>query len=235
MANKQSLLQRYRNVVISGLLLAGLLIVPADLLAAPYGSGSYDGCKYSQGCDASGGPIATPPSGQGSIILLNDYREFFTEDGKTLDMGVSETVHFNLTINGQLEAHTITIKQVGENFVILTFAPDSFDVTLNIGQSGQYDVNSDGKNDIKITLNSTGGGRANLSYSAVLDNATIQPSKDEATPVGTTSSQKNSSWLWLILSILAILAAIFIFFILWWRRRKRKDEPGMWQPPTPTA
>jgi len=238
MANKQSLLQRYQNVVISGLLLvSGLLIIPANVLAAPYGSGSYDDCKYSQGCDASGGPITTtPPDNQGSIILLNDFSEFFTEDGKTLDMGVADVVHFNLTVDGQLEDYTITIKQVGDNFVILTFAPDSFDVTLTIGQSGQYDVNGDGKKDIKVTLNGISDGKANLSFSAVLGNSTVQPSNDDSATVEKVAvPQKGKSWLWMILSILAIVTAIFIFFILWRRRRKKDEEPGIWQSPTPPA
>jgi len=43
-------------------LAAGLLLLPGGVLAAPYGSGEYGACKYSQGCV----PITPQPTGNPS-------------------------------------------------------------------------------------------------------------------------------------------------------------------------
>jgi len=234
MAIKQTFRHWYQKTVITSLVLGcAILLLPVGALASPYGSGAYGNCPYGQSCPTSStSPVTTAsPSTPttSSQILLNDYPEFTSGAGKSLDLSGGQVVYFNITVNGNTESHNITIKQVGDTFVVLTFAPNSFDATLSVGQTGLYDVNSDGTNDIKVTLNSINNGKANLTFAVFKNSTTTTP--QTTTGKTTSSPKKGHSWLGLILSIFAILIALFIFFILW-RRRKHKDEQaGLWQPP----
>jgi len=239
MTFKQTLKHWYQNVLITGLLLTGsLLLVPGRAVASTYGSGAYGSCPYGQSCPASSssgsGTSSTPPTTTpASQVLLNDFAEFATAGGKTLDLSAGQAVYFNITVNGQTENHSITVKQVGDGFVILTFAPNGFDTTISTGQTGLYDVNDDGQNDIKITLNSITNGVASLTFSSVLGTSTTQTPGTNTTAPATSAASKGRAWLWITLSILAILVALGIFFILWRRRRKDRDQT-MWPPNPPT-
>lgn len=243
MAFKQTIKHWYQKGVITGLVLAtSLLVWPVSVLASTYGSGSYGDCKYSQGCTSTGAPKkaastvpTTPTSDQATTVLLNDFPDFFSDIGKTLDLGQSQIVKFNITVNGQTETYTITVKQVGDGFVILSLAPNSFDVTLVLGQTGQYDVNSDGQNDIIITLNSIADGKANLTFK-VAPHASVPKSTDNTTTTtpAAVSRSKSHAWLWIIISLAILLIALLIFFILWRRRRHDNDDSGQIWPPDQT-
>ena len=230
MVIKQTIKLWCQKAVITGLIAVSIpLLFSSSVFASTYGSGSYDSCKYSQGCTATGAPKKTTPTAdQSTTILLNDFPEFFEDNGKTLDLSESQIVNVNLDIDGQAVTFSITIKQVGDTFVIMGFAPKVFSATLTIGQSGKYDLNIDGQDDIIITLNYINDGKANLTFKAALNSTVSPPATNNSVSEPTPAKLKGSSWLWIILSILAILIVGLIFFILWWRRRR--DDNSQWPP-----
>ncbi len=205
------------------LILLGLLFAPLRaVLASTYGSGSYGMCAYSQGCSSSGGTTitttTTPTSSTGSSILLNDFSGYFQSSGVTLDLKVNQVIYFDVTVNGVSERHSITIKKIGPDCVVLTLASTPYDVTLCVGDTKQYDVNGDGVNDIEISLNSIStNGKANLTFRAL---------KPPSTPAPAAAAvEKHHNWLWLIVSIAFIVVALGLFFWLA-MRRKNRDQPG---------
>lgn len=213
------------------LLFATLALVPATVHAASYGGGTYGGCAYSQGCSPStpaaspNSTATTPPADQPVPVVLNNFSEYFTDGGKQLSLAAGQSVDVDLLTGGSVKRFSIGIATVGDNYVNLTIPGGSSDIQLLVGQTKEYDLNGDGKNDIKITLNSISDGKANLTFGAVLGASTVKPNNTPAT----ASPQKSRSWTGIIISMAAIALAIIIFIILALRRRKQKQQqPGPW-------
>ncbi|HSX53023.1 MAG TPA: hypothetical protein VLF90_01480 [Patescibacteria group bacterium] len=226
--------QKLKKLILATLMALILLIVPAHVLASTYGSGGYSNCAYSTGCASSGSgstPSSTTPAAtQPTEILLNDFSDYFTSSGVQLDLSVGQSVGLDMITDGISHHYTITVSAIGDTYVDLTFSTVSLNGRTNVGETKEYDLNGDGKNDISITLNSIANGKANFTFKTVLGaSTTTQPKNTTAAPA---SKPKGHSWLWLTFSIVAIVVALIIFFILWWRRRKRNQQPGPWGPPS---
>lgn len=225
-------LQKLKLLFLTSVVAAVMLLTPVQAWASTYGSGGYNDCAYNVGCPSGGSSstpsgTTTPEEDKPGDILLNDFNEYFSSTGKQLTLEPGQSVHLDMVTEGVKQNYTITVGEVGEDFVNLTFSTDSLNGRLNVGETKEYDLNGDGKNDISITLNSITDGKANLTYKTVLGaSTTTQP--NSSTPRQTQQPEKRS-WLGLIFSILAILIALFIFFILWRRRRKRDQQPGPWK------
>lgn len=221
-----------RVAITSLLFLGSLTLLPAGVFAASYGGGVYGGCPYSQGCapsapaPSSNSTATTPAADQTTPVVLNNFSEYFTDGGKQLSLAAGQSVSVDLLTGGSVKRFNIGIATVGDNYVNLTLPNGSSDNQLLIGQTKEYDLNGDGKNDIKITLNSISGGKANLTFGAVLGaSSTVKPNNNQPS----TTSKSSHSWWLPILSGIAIVIAITIFIILWLRRRKqRNQQTGPW-------
>lgn len=117
-------------------------------------------------------------------IFLNDFDEFFSEDGKELkDLKVGQVIYFDIMINGTMEHHSATVKEVGKDYVIFTIASTPFDVRVELGETKI--VNIDGTDAISITVNSIHNGLVDATFRQLLS--------DEATTIATGASSDTSS------------------------------------------
>ena len=243
-----SSLTLWRKHILKGLAsfgLAAAIILPAPLAAAlAYGQGGYGQCQYGQNCPpasnssssssssssstSSGSGSTTTPSttdtASGSSILLNDYDQYFTDQGKILDVTAQEVIYFNVDIPNTdvggviTQKHSVTIQEVGDDYVILVIASTPQTVRLTVGQTGQYDVTGDGHNDIEITLNSIINKKANLTFKQ-LGNATKKTTKTVA--VNSAPAPKKSWWPIIISGLITLLG---IGLLIWLVRRRRKNQ-----------
>lgn len=201
--------------------LAALVLVPSSALASVYGSGNYGNCTYGQGCPSSGSsqPAAAASPAVPSQILLNDFPEYFSSAGKDLNVTADQVILFDTSANGQTTRHTITIKTVGTDFVEIVIDSNSSTDRLAIGQNEQFDVTTDGKNDIQITLKSISGTTALMNFKA-LNQPVATP---KAAPATISPNHHLSWWLWLVLFGFLLVLGIWFWFILW-KRRHHSDE-----------
>jgi len=215
--------RKFRQLLLLTFICVGFLFGNMSAaLADTYGGGSYNACQYGQGCATSspnsssnstttnpGGPMVTSGS-----ILLNDFGDYFTATGKSINLTSGQVVYFDVTAGGKTIKYSATVKQVGDNFVVITLAPPAHDIRLNVGETQQYDVNGDGKADIQITLISSSNGIVSLILRNV--STTTPVPKPSAEPTKTHSSLPI-----LIFSVFALLAAFFLFIFA---RRKRDTD-----------
>ncbi|HSX14993.1 MAG TPA: hypothetical protein VLE72_03785 [Candidatus Saccharimonadales bacterium] len=211
--------QRIINMVGIGLLAGLMLVSSGTAWATTYGNGTYGNCPYNTGCASSSQSSTQAQPAQPEAILLNDFQDFFQPGGKTFDLVVNQVVYFDVAGLNGTERHSITINEIGPDYVVFTIASTPIQDRLYVGQSKQYDVTSDNKDDIKIALNSITDGKANMTFFA-LNQSVSNPSQNQAAPQASSSLW----WLWLSLSILAIVAALVVFFILWKRRKDRHSD-----------
>lgn len=144
-------------------------------------------------------------------ILLNDYAEFTSGDGKELNLAKGDVATF--TVEG--EEHSVTVKQVGGDFVVLTLASTPRDVRLETGQAKSYDVTDDDKNDITITLASTQGETAMLGFAVPSTLQTETTSPDNSTKNDSPKPVDNSWLLYIGLGSVFLVAVVTVM----WRRR----------------
>lgn len=97
-------------------------------------------------------------------IILNDFADYLNGAGRRLALPVGQVVRFRVEVGSSPESHSVTVKTIGSDYVVLTIASTPFDTTLYIGNINQYDITGDGVNDIEITLHSISNGVANLTF-----------------------------------------------------------------------
>ncbi len=214
-------------------LLAPVFIVCAFVLqpvawAAVYGGGNYGACKYSQGCSgssstpSSSSPSSSTPSSSTSLILLNNYDNFFSVNGQQLVLKAGQVLYFDVTANNETIRYSITINKVTSNYVDLTISPGAIKLRFFVGDTKQIDVNGDGINDISITLNAIKNGKATFTFK-VLGASTTTP-----TPAAAAATKKPNHWI-LIISLVAIFVGLLIW--LWLFLRRRHDRRNIQMPP----
>lgn len=101
------------------------------------------------------GPTTDTPiiPSAGNLILLNDWKEYETQEQRlNLQLRRNYVVWFDVKTSGSAERHSITINEVGADYVTLTIASTPMRVSLYQGQTAQYDVTNDGAADIEIHI-----------------------------------------------------------------------------------
>jgi hypothetical protein len=140
-------------------------------------------------------PVADDATTQ-ATITLNDYEDYTSGIGKSLELIEGQVVHF--TFNG--EQHTITIKTITDNYIVVTIASTPHDVTVQKGQTVKYDVDGDGSTDISLSYVSATAGVATIIF-----NQLVKPAPSPA------SNQPSYWWvLWVGLSIVIVIIILVI-------------------------
>lgn len=190
---------------------AEITVDPQTGVAPTVPSGSQQSLPRTNGSPATqetDAPANTPqqePTSQ--RINLNDFDEYSNETGKMLSIRQSQVISF--TVGGVV--HTITMKVVTDEYVIVTIASTPTDVKILSGQTVDYDVTGDGNADIRITY---GGSPtptiADMTFKQLGSNPTIITDGD---------SKQSQSWfvVAIIGTVLVVVAAVLIM------KRKQKS------------
>src|SRR3989338_1206488 len=110
-------IRKFRNFLVTPLLamvLGGLFFVPSQVWASTYGSGDYGDCEYGNSCpsqssSSSGGGETTTAEDSNDEILLNNFSEFFGDEGKQLTLEPGQVVNFDVITDGETQHKSITI------------------------------------------------------------------------------------------------------------------------------
>lgn len=122
------------------------------------------------------------------------------------------------TLDG-VTIHKITVKEVTETAVTLIIESESIEITLAIGETKEVDVDSDGINDISITLNSITDGMADITTKRLAPLPEEEPTEEapptkppEIVTLEVPEEAPSKAFVWmLIIVILAVIAAGYWF------------------------
>lgn len=203
------------------------LIYAGTVFASTYGEGSFSGCSYgscSSSSGESGAPSVPTSSKSASKIILNNFDEYFTDDGKSLSLGGGQTVYFDVDST----RYGATVKTVSPDKVVLALTTTSPTVAnMAIGDAIRFDVNKDGQDDIEVTLNSVTGSKAYLTFRNISEetpSSTPSPAATETPADQQMTSAKRNSYFLLITSLAVLGVGLFIFIVLYLRRRHRNQS-----------
>lgn len=144
-------------------------------------------------------------------IMLNDFPEFTNGEGKKVQLKVGQVVFFK--VDGQ--EHSATVKEIGIDYVILTLRSTPFDVRINLGQTGTFDVNEDNVNDIQITLSSIHDGIADLTFRDITSALKLPASSEDIA--------KGDQFNWLLW---VLIAGAILFMIIVILKKNSSDNKG---------
>ena len=96
---------------------------------------------------------------------------------------------------------------------------DPIEVTLNVGETKQVDIDADGTNDLEVTLESVSSGTAKITMKKVAQTAAELVAPEPTTPTGeeTTTTptpteegegKTSLAWLWIIIIIIVVIAIV---------------------------
>src|SRR3989338_1860994 len=146
----------------------------------------------------------TTGDGSGSLSGSQGTTKSFSVDGKT--------------------KHTVEFTVVGTNLVTLTIFSDPVKVQLNIGDVKDVDVDSDGVNDLRVTLNGITDGKADVTLTkAAAVTVEEETAEEEAAPsvaeeeVVTEEAKSSTGF---IITIIVIVVVIIILAALLLRKMK---------------
>ncbi len=137
-------------------------------------------------------------------IILNDFTEYTDSQskGKTLNLTVNQVIYFSVD-GGE---HSVTIKDISDDgYATFVLASTPRTERLKVGETGRYDVNDDGSNDVEVSVLGVNGKYVDMTFKQLAKPAIV------AEAVGS-----NSKLPWLILPLIGL------GFIVVAKRRSRQ-------------
>ena len=159
-------------------------------------------------------PIAKKVIGAGVVNKLGELSD--TQEARL----IAETGSVTLTLDGQ--EHSIVVRDVLDTSV--TLGIDDVEVTLNVGESKSFDLNSDQHDDVEITLNMIFHKKADLLFKKVslaagpAESGEVSPEGEKQSLPSSAGERKTS-----VVGIIAgsiIAALIILFLVLHFLRKK---------------
>ncbi len=168
--------------------------------------------------------VATPIVEAEVIELLNNAQSYFEQTGYELSMVPSEIKEFCIRQEASCETadkHSVTLNEVGADYVVLTYASTPQIKRIATGETVQVDVNQDGTADIQTKLLSINEGAAvlNFAYLAATQSPVIAPSEPVKTEPTIKVTKKASRNYWYAAIPLPIIGVVI--FLLAKRFRKK--------------
>ena len=120
---------------------------------------------------------------------------------------VSKDGTVKFTVSGS--SHSAKVLDITTDSVTIEVASTPSQLTLNVGETGEVDLNDDGTNDLSVTLRAITTGKADLVFKVL---AAAAPSEQ---PSGETPGieigeevQPSRAWLWIVLIVVAVVLVI---------------------------
>ncbi len=181
-------------------------------------TGAFDASTSAgtSGDSGGGGGGGTGTSRSGEELTLD--ADLSTSDASFTGKA-GETKVFSLSGG---DAHTVTFVEVTEDSVTITIESYKAEVTLNVGETKEVDMDGDGTPNVQVTLESITNGVAKLSFvklsNVVPEEETEQePSMEEKEeiPVGSGVTETGISlWTWVVLLAVLVLVGFVVFRVM---------------------
>lgn len=169
-----------------------------------------------QASSSGGGGGGSGSSGTTYIANEEQIRGGFTKELKEQDK-----IRFTI-FDAKSEEHTLTINDIGSNFVNLTLKSNPINIKLGISQSIKINLTSPDYYDLYIKLNSIENNKASLTIQTIhelivinITDANEKENKTEKQPGEDLENEKKNYLIWFILISITVIAitAIIIHLI----------------------
>lgn len=143
----------------------------------------------------------------GSVGTLDNFSKL---SNKSYNLSNAESINFTY---GN-ETHSLTVKNLTSSAVTLELKSNPVNFVLKIGQSKEFNLDSDKKKDISITLVNITDNKANLLVDSISGSFSTTP-RGEITIA-------PEAWKWIALALTIIVIAFAVATIVFFQRRKKR-------------
>jgi hypothetical protein len=137
------------------------------------------------------GAVTEQVQAESAKIYLNDFSEYGTSAGKTLELALGQVVYFY--VRGEL--HSAAVIEIGPDYVILRIASEPQEVRISLGETQEVSVSPNGSKDIRISLKSLQNGKATLNFAEITEPPVV---------AAATKPIPNGAVWWLFLLIIPV-------------------------------
>ena len=149
-------------------------------------------------------PTETPPQSAEQNSWENEF-----------SVGLGESGEFNI---GE-EQHSFLITEITENSVIFFVFSEPIEVTLNVGETKNVDLNGDKVNDLAVTLKGITQNKADLIFKDIA----ASKANDEATGPGITGAAIGGGKAGTFTIIAIVIVAVLVAALLVGRKARKKE------------
>ena len=172
-----------------------------------------------------GGSTGGTSSSSGASPAGQTYTFQFGEDSVMRSMRVNDALKFQF----RNEEHKVELISLSSSSVLLRISSDPIEVTVNLGETEEVDIDGDGINDMSIYLRDISLGVADLSFKQISE-PTTEPEETNGTETtdvnGTettetteiTPTEKSNLGMYVVVVLIAIFAGIAIWYFFFRNR-----------------
>lgn len=172
---------------------------------------------YPSGSSGGGSSGGSGSGGAATVTFDVDFTEI-SEGTLSIAEGSTRTFSFD----GATE-HTLEVTEITEDSATITVTSVPITRTLRVGGSEEFDINEDGINDLKVTLNAITEGIADLTVAKLEEGAKIVAEEEiataEAAAAAAEEAEGKASSKNLVITLIVIVLVIAIGYVV---LRKKK-------------
>lgn len=155
-------------------------------------------------------------SGQGIVRIgrgkIDNFGSLTTRGVRVL-MGTTSRIDFKI----EGEQHSVFVKDIASNSSTLTVSSASFDVLLRILQTKDVDLNGDGKDDLRLTMNGISGEEIDITFRSLFRKTSGSTTKD---PIGIEKDGGKSTLFKVLASFILIFIVVLVILIFYLKKKK---------------
>ena len=179
---------------------------------------------------STGGGGGTTPSSNETTISASQFNS-----GYSKLIGAGEKIKFNVTRGTTKETHSVLVNSVSNTSASLTLASTPQTFSLLLGDSRKFSLINSEYYDLKVTLVSLSGGKANIKVQKVDEKINQTPVNTSSgnnssggnvsmTGTGGSNSSRKGVYIFLIIVLLVVLISV-PFVILFWIKHQKHNVP----------
>jgi hypothetical protein len=116
----------------------------------------------------------------------------------------------NNDARGLLSVHSFTVTEIGADYAVFVIASEPITDRLYVGQSGRYDTENNGYDNLEVTLQGVTATSANFTFRQLAQQTTPEPTIEGVID----SDEERSTTAWLPVIVL-LLASVGIILLTW--------------------
>ena len=115
------------------------------------------------------------------------------------------------------EQHSLFVKDIASDSSTLTVSSASFDVLLGVLQTKDVDLNGDGKDDLRLTMNGISGEEIDITFRSLFRKTSSSTTKD---PIGIEKDGGKSTLFKVLASFILIFIVVLVILIFYLKKKK---------------
>ncbi len=133
--------------------------------------------------------------------------------GELTDYGASKLMAKDSTLTFTIDtvAHSVKVKEVGKDYVVLEISSDPMEVTVKVDESKEVDLDNDGVNDLEITLDGISYGKGDLTFKRierVAEEEVPEEEEEVVTPEEEIPIAPSRLGLWITILVIIIVVVV---------------------------